>query len=114
MDKVVFKTFWYSTGTQSFLLKLLKMDDNLETVLQESIDVSDTFTDGQALEDLDPIALMFQAGYLTIKGYDMLGSSYQLHIPNEEVRKALTMLQMATKAIWSMVYANTPGNSGTS
>ncbi|SEN33101.1 PD-(D/E)XK nuclease superfamily protein [bacterium A37T11] len=90
-----YNPFWYSTGTPSFLLKLLKMDDNLETVLQESIEVSETFTDGQALENLDPIALMFQAGYLTIKQFDRKGSSYQLQIPNEEVRKAISELVLA-------------------
>jgi hypothetical protein len=91
-DKMLFKPHWYSTGTPGFLLKLLKMDDNLEMILQESVEVSDTFTDGQALERLDSIGLLFQAGYLTIKNYDRSWGSYQLQIPNEEVRKAVSEL----------------------
>ncbi len=90
-----FNAFWYTTGTPTFLLKLLKMDDNLEVVLRESIEVPDGFTDGQALEDLDPFALMFQAGYLTIKAFDRPGKSYLLQLPNQEVREAIADLVLA-------------------
>ncbi len=38
---------------------------------------------------------MFQAGYLTIKHFDRGDGSYQLQIPNEEVRKAISELVLA-------------------
>ena len=91
-DQGRFKPHWYSTGTPTFLLKLLKTDDNLETVLQNAIGVFDTFTDGQALENLGTIALLFQSGYLTIKRYEEAERSYELQIPNEEVRIAIAEL----------------------
>jgi hypothetical protein len=89
-SKELFLPFWYHTGTPIFLLKLLKKEDSLETILQEKISVRLTFTQGQALEDIDPVALLFQTGYLTIKSFDRIKQRYQLEMPNEEVRKALS------------------------
>ncbi|SEN01344.1 PD-(D/E)XK nuclease superfamily protein [bacterium A37T11] len=91
-EKNLYKPFWYSTGTPTFLLKLLNTGNNLETVLKDSINVPDTFTDGQTIEKLNSIGLLFQAGYLTIKSFDEEESSYVLKIPNEEVRKAISEL----------------------
>lgn len=94
-DKHRFKPFWYNTGTPSYLLKLLKMDGNLELLVQGEVDVPETFTDGQALENLDPIALLYQAGYLTIRSFDPASGSYLLQLPNYEVRKAVSELVLA-------------------
>ncbi|SEN00992.1 Predicted AAA-ATPase [bacterium A37T11] len=91
-EKSLYRPFWYSTGTPTFLLKLLNTGTNLETVLKDAIGVPDTFTDGQTIEKLNSIGLMFQAGYLTIKSFDEEESSYDLQIPNEEVRKAIPLL----------------------
>lgn len=92
LDKLRFNPHWYSTGTPTFLLKLLKTGDNLETVMQDKIEVFETFTDGQALENLGTIALLFQSGYLTIKGFNKKEQFYELQIPNEEVRRAISEL----------------------
>ncbi len=37
----------------------------------------------------DPAPVLFQSGYLTIKGYNKLTGQYILGFPNEEVREGL-------------------------
>ncbi|SEM76839.1 PD-(D/E)XK nuclease superfamily protein [bacterium A37T11] len=91
-DKSRYKPFWYSSGTPTFLLKLLKTKDTLEKVLKESIRVTETFTEGQRIESLNSLALLFQAGYLTIHAFDRKEGYYYLQIPNEEVRTAISEL----------------------
>ncbi len=91
-EKGLYKPFWYSTGTPTFLLKLLNTGSNLETVLKDSISVSNTFTEGQTIGKLNSIGLLFQSGYLTIKSFDEEEGSYALQIPNEEVRRAISEL----------------------
>jgi hypothetical protein len=43
------------------------------------------------IEDLNPVALMFQTGYLTIKEYDMDNQNYVLDYPNKEVKDAFLL-----------------------
>lgn len=94
LDKGRFKPFWYSTGTPTFLLKLLKEKDTLERVLKGAIRVPETFTEGQRIELLNSIGLLFQAGYLTIKASDRNEGTYFLDIPNEEVNTAISELML--------------------
>lgn len=80
-----YKSFWYSTGTPTFLIELLqRMDFNLR--LLESMDVKDEDFDKATEVITDPIPVLYQSGYLTIKGYDPLFRTYTLGYPNEEVR----------------------------
>ena len=89
-QKQEFKDYWFGTGTPAFLLKLLKDKDNLEEILEGPLLAPVSFSDGQALENLDTMALLFQTGYLTIKAYDRMRRLYDLQFPNEEVRKAIS------------------------
>ncbi|SEN06204.1 PD-(D/E)XK nuclease superfamily protein [bacterium A37T11] len=91
-EKGLFNPFWYNTGTPTFLLKLLNTGNNLNTVLKDAISVPNTFIEGQTIDKLNSIGLLFQSGYLTIKSFDEEESSYELQIPNEEVRKAISEL----------------------
>ena len=80
-----FKNFWFSTGTPTFLSVLARKQnfydlDNVETELTSF----ETFD----IEDLDPQAVMFQTGYLTVKKIDRKRHRYTLSYPNREVRKA--------------------------
>jgi hypothetical protein len=40
----------------------------------------------------DPLAMLYQSGYLTIKGYDSRRRVYKLDYPNDEVRKGFVSL----------------------
>lgn len=82
-----FENFWFSTGTPTFLIKLLQNGDyNLQDFSSGNILASDL----AAKESLskEPIAMFYQTGYLTIKGYDKEFSSYSLGFPNREVEQS--------------------------
>ena len=84
LKKRDFGSFWFSTGTPSYLVTMLKSHDyNLERLTTEEV-TADVLS---AIESDDPVPLFFQSGYLTIKSYDQRFGSYRLGFPNEEVRE---------------------------
>ncbi len=83
-----FKNYWFETGTPTFLLDLLKRTpvdlDNLE-VDENAFSTYDPI-------DLHPLPLLFQTGYLTIKGAEMMGDVryYKLGYPNLEISQSFS------------------------
>jgi hypothetical protein len=79
------KNYWFETGTPSYLVYLLKKYNyNLEQM-------STVECDADVLNNVDsqstnPIPVIYQSGYLTIKGYDPVYDLYRLGIPNKEVK----------------------------
>ena len=85
-DKKEFGNYWFQTGTPTFLVKLLqKADYDLRTLMDGVEASTSTFTEYRAEED-NPIPLIYQSGYLTIKDYDKRFNIYTLGFPNDEVR----------------------------
>jgi len=84
LDASEFGSYWFSTGTPTFLVELLKKTDydlrNLEGVELPA----NLFADYKADAD-NPIPVIYQSGYLTIKDYDERFKAYTLGFPNEEV-----------------------------
>lgn len=77
--------YWFESGTPTFLIKMIKEDrialsdlDSLEVDLQSLGSVS--FSLG------DPIPVLYQSGYLTIKGYDREFNMATVGYPNKEVQ----------------------------
>ena len=64
-----FGSYWFETGTPTYLVKLLK-DNNfcLPDLTSEGV-TAETLTDVESFKD-NPIAVIYQSGYLTIKEYD--------------------------------------------
>ena len=80
-----YKSFWFSTGTPTFLIEMLqRMDFSLN--LLEKMEVKDEDFDKATEVITDPIPVLYQSGYLTIKGYEPLFRTYTLGYPNEEVK----------------------------
>ncbi len=82
------QSYWYSTGTPSFLIKQIKekplasLDlSRCEAKETELLNIND-------LKKVDLQALMWQTGYLTLRNYDPQTSLYELDFPNQEVREA--------------------------
>ena len=81
-----FGSYWFETGTPTYLVKLLKKHHyDLEQMAHEE-------TDAQVLNSIDsestnPIPVIYQSGYLTIKGYDERFGIYRLGFPNREVEE---------------------------
>lgn len=81
-----FGSYWFETGTPTYLVTLLQLHNyNLETMseVETDADVLNS-TDGGST---DPIPVIYQSGYLTIKGYDKEFGLYKLGFPNKEVEE---------------------------
>lgn len=82
-------SYWFASGTPTFLIEAIHNTDKfLPEYLSEE-------AGERTLSDIDayqksPLALMFQTGYLTIKGFDTEDRLYKLGLPNEEVRQGLS------------------------
>ena len=93
-----FRDYWFSTGTPDFLIKMLRAGDlslqnlaSYSTGIEELTDVSFEF--GR------PIPILYQSGYLTIKGYDSRFNMVTLGYPNDEVKRSFYNLLLP-------IYAN--------
>jgi hypothetical protein len=82
----LFRPYWFSTGTPTFLLKLIEKNryylPSLENVVKDDI-ILDSFD----VEYIELETLMWQTGYLTVdKAIETpRGIKYRLRIPNKEV-----------------------------
>ncbi|MFP4395770.1 MAG: AAA family ATPase [Anaerolineales bacterium] len=86
-DMQDFRNFWFETGTPTFLIKLLK-SKGYDVRELESLRVSELTFSSYEIEDLRPVPLLWQTGYLTIKDYDPRSRLYRLSYPNYEVQNA--------------------------
>jgi len=80
-----FRFFWFETGTPSFLVEVMKQTDYDVTRLAEEE------ADSTLLTSIDrvfynPLPLLYQSGYLTIRDYDKSSGIYTLGFPNQEVK----------------------------
>ena len=84
MKSKEFGSYWFETGTPSFLVELLKCNHyNLQRLTHE-LAMSDSLN---GIDNMDPIPLLYQSGYLTIKDYDNRFNTYTLGFPNREVEE---------------------------
>ena len=88
-----FSNYWFETGTPTFLVEVLKKNhyqlDNLTEELATADDLTGLDT---AMEN--PVPLIYQSGYLTIKGYDKRFRMYKLGYPNKEVEEGFAHFLM--------------------
>jgi len=82
-----FDSYWYKTGTPSFLIKLIKEKKYDVSELENKI-VKKNILEKFDIEEIRIEALMFQTGYLTIKEVYQkeYGQEYKLGFPNKEVK----------------------------
>ncbi len=82
-----FGNFWFSTGTPTFLVKLIKSQQN-DLVEFENLPVKSYTFESYDIENMDIAGVLFQTGYLTIKQITIENSdnTYHLSYPNQEVR----------------------------
>ncbi len=93
LDKKFFDFHWFETGTPSFLVELMKGQPSF--LLEEMLDneLSAEAFSSYEIEHLDPLPLLLQTGYLTIKEVRKTPDEtlYKLDYPNFEVKRALVM-----------------------
>ena len=94
LDMKDFQDYWFSTGTPEYLMRLMS-DNNVninELAGKEYIPAE--FVDYKASKQ-KPLPMLYQSGYLTIKGYNRRRQTYRLDFPNEEVRSGMVILLSA-------------------
>jgi hypothetical protein len=89
LDMQDFRNYWFETGTPTFLIKLIK-EKGYNIQLMDNLLVDELAFSSYEVGDLGVIPLLFQTGYLTIKGYDPETRLYRLYYPNYEVENAFS------------------------
>lgn len=84
--KMKFGSYWFETGTPTYLVELLKAH-HYDLHCMAHVE-----TDADILNSVDsastnPIPVIYQSGYLTIKKFDQEFATYQLGFPNREVEE---------------------------
>ena len=77
--------YWFKADTHTFLIDILKKHDYCITDLNKAQVKANMMNN----VDFNPIPVIFQSGYLTIKSYDERFKNYQLGIPNKEVEEGI-------------------------
>lgn len=85
-DGYKFANYWFQTGTPTFLVELLKESEyDLRTLIDGVEATASSFMEYR-VDANNPIPLIYQSGYLTIKDYDKRFGNYLLQFPNNEVK----------------------------
>ena len=84
-----YKNYWFSTGTPTFLIELLQ-NVQFDVRMMDGMTAMDDQFDAPTEVITDPIPVLYQSGYLTIKSFDPMFKIYTLAYPNNEVRYAFT------------------------
>lgn len=78
-------SYWFSTGTPTYLVELIKKAYfNIEEL--SDYEASEEQLNSVHVDGIDPIPVLYQSGYLTIKDFDEEFRLYTLNYPNEEVK----------------------------
>ena len=86
-----YKNYWFETGTPTFLIELLKEHGyRLPDLSKEQVSANVMSSMDSSFPN--PIPVIYQSGYLTIKGYDERFKKYQLGFPNKEVEEGFLNL----------------------
>ena len=89
-----YRNYWFETGSPSFLIKLLRQRRFFLPDL-DRIEASEEILDSFDIETIDPVTLLFQAGYLTIAESRWQRSRllYRLRLPNQVRQRPLRLLR---------------------
>ena len=77
--------YWFKADTHPFLIDILKKHDYFITDLSKAQVKANMMNN----VDTNPIPVIYQSGYLTIKSYDERFKNYQLGFPNKEVEEGI-------------------------
>lgn len=84
--KMKFGSYWFETGTPTFLVELLQRSKYDLHRLTEEMATADSLGGIDTMET-NPVPILYQSGYLTIKGFDNRFRTYTLGFPNLEVEE---------------------------
>ena len=101
----VFQSYWFATGTPTMLVDILKKTD-YDLRKLDGIEVPAAALTDYRMDFHNPVPIIYQSGYLTIKEYDFLKNFYVLGYPNAEVEYG--WLNFITPYYTPMSEANAP------
>lgn len=78
--------YWFETGTPTYLVELMKLH-NYKVEEIEDIVTNQPVLDCIDSASTDPVPVIYQSGYLTIKDYNAEFENYTLGFPNREVEQ---------------------------
>ena len=81
-----FGSYWFSTGTPTFLVNYLKEAHYFIPDLDGNVELNESGLETYRAVTENALPILFQSGYLTIIGYSKEARLYQLGFPNDEVR----------------------------
>ncbi len=81
-------SYWFGSGTPTYLIEMLRKYQVIPQEIGNRRCVAADF-DAPTERMTSVTPLLYQSGYITIKGYSRFGSLYTLDIPNKEVRIGL-------------------------
>lgn len=85
LAKRTYGTYWFNTGTPTYLVELIKKSGfNIEELSDYT--ASEDQLNSVHVDSIDPIPVLYQSGYLTIVDHDSRFGLYTLDYPNEEVK----------------------------
>lgn len=87
-DDKNFGAYWFSSGTPTYLINMLRKFKVLPAKIGRSLARSSAFdAPTENLKTITP--LLYQSGYITIKGYDKMSQLFTLDLPNKEIKVGL-------------------------
>ena len=81
--------YWFGSGTPTYLVNMMRKYEFLPADLGEAIEVGKKDFDAPTETMTTIVPLLYQSGYVTIKGYDKPTKLYLLALPNQEIRVGL-------------------------
>ncbi|SCH35097.1 Protein of uncharacterised function (DUF1703) [uncultured Bacteroides sp.] len=92
MDSKRLEDYWFKTGTPTYLIRLMNHFNENINELTGKYYRQEEFIDYKADMEM-PLPMIYQSGYLTIKGYEEFGNRFLLDFPNNEVKNGfITMI----------------------
>ncbi len=83
-----FGSYWFTSGTPTYLINMMRKFNVMPANLGKMYAKSSAFD--APTENMTAITpLLYQSGYLTIKGYDRYSQLYILDLPNKEIKVGL-------------------------
>ena len=89
LDDRDFNSYGFTSGTPTFLIELLQKN-GIDMLQLDNLWARDNRFDVPTDSITDPIPVLYQSGYLTIKEYNSKLRMYRLGFPNEEVRQGFS------------------------
>jgi hypothetical protein len=97
--KKEFESYWFATGTPTFLIKQIEKEEELKTYIEPQV-VSSDILRGADEDEIETTGLLFQTGYLTVKEKEFINyePQYRIDFPNMEVKNAFLTRLLARYA----------------